>query len=95
MDFNWQEFIKPELLVLVPVLYALGIGLKKSSIKDNLIPAILGLGGVVLSALYLLGTSQFLGAKDVFMVLFLAITQGLLCAAASVFVNQMVKQAKK
>ena len=27
---DYQEFIKPELLVLVPVLYVIGLGLKKS-----------------------------------------------------------------
>ena len=32
---EYQEYIKSELLVLVPVLYIIGMGLKKSKIKDN------------------------------------------------------------
>ena len=32
MDF--QEYIKPELLVLIPVPYLIGMGLKKSTIAD-------------------------------------------------------------
>ena len=36
-----QELIKPELLVLLPVLYIVGVGLKKANkILDNYIPAI-------------------------------------------------------
>ena len=34
----FEEFIKPELLILIPVLYAVGIGLKKSRVSDTLIP---------------------------------------------------------
>ena len=33
MDF--QEYIKPELLVLIPVLYLIGMGLKKSAMPDK------------------------------------------------------------
>ena len=36
MDF--QEYIKSELLILVPVLYIIGLGLKKSKLKDKWIP---------------------------------------------------------
>ena len=40
MELN--EFIKPELLILIPVLYIVGIGLKKSKLSDTLIPLVLG-----------------------------------------------------
>ena len=36
-----REYISPELLVLVPVMYFVGIAIKKSKIKDNLIPLLL------------------------------------------------------
>ena len=38
-----MNFIKPELLILVPVLYTVGLGIKKSKVSDNYIPLILGI----------------------------------------------------
>lgn len=90
-----KEFVKPELLVLVPVLYLVGAGLKKSELKDKLIPAVLGLAGVLLAAMYIAATGVFAGAQDVIAGAFAALTQGILCAGASVYVNQIVKQAGK
>ena len=48
------NFIKPELLILVPVLYCVGLGLKRSKLSDRWIPLLLGAAGMGLSALYLL-----------------------------------------
>lgn len=90
-----QDYIKPELLVLVPVLYLIGMGLKKSAIADKLIPAILGVAGVVLAALYVLATSELSGGQSVAFAVFTAITQGVLVAGASVYVNQIIVQSKK
>ena len=82
------SYIKPELLVLVPALYALGAVFKKSEkVKDNFIPLILTAVSLVLSCLYVLGT-EGLSAVSVFT----AIVQGLLCVAAAVYGNQMFKQ---
>ena len=79
-----NNFITPELFALIPVLYLIGMGIKKTAwIKDGYIPAILGIIGIVLSCLYLEGVS------------FSAITQGVLCAGASVYVNQLIKQGGK
>ena len=36
---NYQNYIKTELLILVPVLYLLGAGFKKSQLPDKWIPA--------------------------------------------------------
>lgn len=85
-----QEYIKPELLVLIPVLYFIGAGLKKSEVKDKFIPWILMASGIVLSMLYVLGTSGI-----TMVAIFTAITQGILCAGTSVYVNQLVKQSNK
>ena len=52
-----KEVIKPELLVLIPVLYLIGMALKKSSVADTRIPWILGVASVILSLLYILATS--------------------------------------
>lgn len=47
MDYL-TDYIKPELLILIPVLYLIGMGLKKSqSVADRKIPLILGACGAV------------------------------------------------
>ena len=93
---NFEEFIKPELLILIPVLYLIGAGLKKSKkISDSLIPMILGGVGVLLSALWVLAMSDVLNGKEIAVAIFTAVTQGVLIAGASVYANQFIKQAKE
>lgn len=87
-----KEFIKPELLILVPVLYIIGVGLKSSACDNKFIPAILGTISIMLCALYVFATCDIEGAKQVAMAVFTAITQGILIAGASVYFNQMYKQ---
>lgn len=90
------QFIRPELLILAPVLYILGIGLKKSeSVSDKRIPLALGAVGIALSLAYVLGTSTLAGWRDVLLGVFTSVTQGILCAGASVYVSQLIKQATK
>ena len=91
-----REFIRPELLVLIPVLYIIGAALKKSGMfPDKHIPITLGLIGVVLAAIYIASTVSFVGSAEVFSAIFMAITQGVLCAGASVYFNQVIKQEGK
>lgn len=90
-----KEFIKPELLVLIPVLYLFGNGMKKSQIADKHIPILLGAISVSLSFLFIVATSTISGWQEALMVTFSGITQGILCAGASVYANQLIKQADK
>ena len=90
-----KEFIKPELLILIPVLYVVGIGLKKSKLSDTLIPLVLGGIAIVLSAAWVIVTSDISTLKDVASALFNSVTQGILSAGASVYVNQLYVQSKK
>lgn len=85
-----KDFIQPELLILVPVLYILGMGLKQSNVKDKYIPTFIGLMAITLSVVYVFGTTglSFLG-------LFTAVTQAILCAGASTYINQILKQVNK
>ena len=86
-----KQFILPELLVLVPVLYILGAGIKKTTlIPDKFIPIILGACGIILSCLWVITNAGFSATS-----IFTAITQGILVAGASVYVNQIVKQVNK
>ncbi len=93
MDF--QEYIKAELLILIPVLYIIGIGLKKSDFSNNKIPIILGISSVVLSSIWVFSTSDIMNIKDVASAIFTSITQGVLLAGASVYINQLYIQRKK
>lgn len=90
------NYVKPELLVLIPVLYFVGMGLKKSQdIKDKRIPYVLGTSGIVLSALYVFATSPVTSWQEILMAVFVALTQGIIVSGVSVFADQLVKQAKK
>ena len=97
MDFTEiaKEFVKPELLVLIPVLYLIGVGIKNAAIKDKFIPFILGIISIVLCGLYVFATSEITGAKEIAMAIFVALTQGILTAGASVYFNQLYKQSQK
>lgn len=90
-----QQYIREELLILVPVLYAIGMFLKKSILSDKWIPIVLGVTGIILSLLWILSTENIDSFQDFTMILFAAITQGILVAGSSVYVNQMYIQSKK
>ena len=92
---NYQEYIKTELLILVPVLYFLGIGLKKSKMPDKWIPLILGISAVVMSAIWVIATADISGVQEAASAIFTAVTQGVLVAGASVYANQLYIQARK
>lgn len=88
---NVNEFIKPELLALVPVLYIIGLMIKNTElIKDKFIPIILGTVGVVLSILYVMAVAPLSLTG-----LYTGITQGILVAGVAVYVNQLIVQTKK
>lgn len=89
MDFN--NYVQPELLILVPMLYGLGSVIKHTEkIKDNYIPSLLTAVGIALSCLYVLGTE---GINPVS--IFTSLVQGVLVAAGAVYSNQLIKQSKK
>ena len=93
---NIMNYIKPELLVLIPVLYFLGTGLKRSdAVLDKHIPLLLGAAGVALALLWVLASSDMAGAQDILQAIFAAVTQGILCAGCSVYVDQLGKQHGK
>ena len=92
---NYQDYIKTELLILIPVLYFIGIGLKKSKLPDKWIPIVLGVSAVVLSAVWVIATADINRLQEAASAIFTAVTQGILVAGASVYANQLYVQAKK
>ena len=59
------NYIKPELLILAPVLYLLGVALKKAqAFADKYIPLALGAAGVLLAVVWVLATTDMTNYKD-------------------------------
>lgn len=92
---NFQDYIKTELLILIPVLYFVGVGLKESRLPNKWIPMTIGIIGVILSAVWVFATSDVSCAKEIASAVFTSFTQGVLVAGASVYANQLYLQAKK
>jgi hypothetical protein len=90
------QYVKPELLVVAIVLYFLGTILKKSkTVADKYIPICNGVVGIILCTMYLLGTAATYTMQDCLIMGFTAITQGILVAGLSTYVNQLIKQGTK
>lgn len=91
-----KEFVRPELLVLIPVLYFIGMGLKQAqTFADKYIPVSLGGAGIVLSALWVVATSSITGPQAAALAVFTAIVQGVLVAGCAVYIDQIKKQSAK
>ncbi len=86
---NYGEYIRSELLLLIPVLNIVGAVLKKSRLPDRWIPLLLGGLGILLSATSVRPAQETGGA------VFTAVTQGILLAGASVYVHQLYVQSQK
>lgn len=87
------SYINPELLVLVPALFLVGMAIKRYGSDDRVIPMVLGLLGMLLACLY--GIATMKGGDSVAMVLFTGLLQGIFCAAAAVYAHQNYKQLTK
>ena len=91
-----MNYVKPELIVVAVALYFLGVALKQAqSVKDKYIPLILGGVSIVLCAIWVLATSEIGNGQQVAMAVFTAITQGILVAGLSTYVDQIKKQIHK
>ena len=91
-----MNYVKPELIVVAIVLYFLGMALKQAqSVKDKYIPLFLGSVSIVLCAIWVLATSEIRNGQQVAMAIFTAITQGILVAGLSTYVDQIKKQIHK
>ena len=87
------NYVKPELIVVAIALYFVGMALKQGqAIKDKYIPLILGGISILICAMYVFATSTCSTPQDIVMAIFTTITQGILVAGLSTYVNQIVKQ---
>lgn len=91
-----REYISPESIWLVPCLYAVGCMIKKSiRIDDTLIPTVLCLVGVFLSALVSFASCEPTNWMQWVILIAVSIGQGYVIAAAAICLNQLVKQHSK
>ena len=91
-----MSYVKPELLIVAVVLYFLGMWLKQAAfIKDKLIPLVLGIVGIFVCGIWVSATSHFATPQDLAMAVFASLTQGILVAGVSTYVNQLIKQNSK
>ena len=93
-----MNYVKPELIVVAVALYFLGMALKQAqAVKDKYIPLILGGVSIVLCAIWVLAlaTSEVGTGQQAAMAVFTAVTQGILVAGLSNYVNQIIKQTQK
>jgi len=91
MKIDFRSYIIPELVVLIPVLFALGWAIKKSKIiLPKRIPlALIGIG-IVLAVIWSVASNGFM-----LMSVWVGITQGVLCAGGAVLTHQLIKQGSK
>lgn len=93
---NIINYVKPELIVVAVALYFAGMAIKQSqAIKDKYIPLVNGGIGIILCGIYVLATSGCQTRPEIAMAIFTAITQGILVAGLSTYVDQLIKQRKK
>lgn len=90
-----KEMIRPEFAVGIPALYLIGLWLKRTAIADKHIPWILGACGVIGCMVWTAATLTAFDWQSMLAGMCSAVVQGVLCAGASVYVNQLVKQAGK
>ena len=73
-----------------------GVALRQAqAVKNKYIPLILGGISMVLCAVWVMATSEIETAKEGAMAVFTAVTQGILVAGLSNYVNQIIKQIHK
>lgn len=71
-----REYIDPQLLIVVPMLWGIGMAVKKSSIKNNFIPFILLVCSCAVVMLHLTGTNLITDSTALAGCIFAGLTQG-------------------
>lgn len=71
-----QEYIDPQLIILVPMLWGIGMAVKKSSLQNRFIPFILLVCSCFVVMLHLFSAKVVLDSMAVSACIFAAVTQG-------------------
>jgi hypothetical protein len=87
---EFKDFIKPELLLLIPILMGIASQLKAMpKVPDYVIPVVVDILGILFAGLYIAATAT---DANLAMSLFTGMTQGLLCSLAAIGLHQTIKQ---
>ena len=90
------NYVKPELIVVAIALYFVGMALKQAqAVKDKYIRLSLAESALQSVQSMCLPPAPAVPDKDIAMAIFTAITQGILIAGLSTYVNQIIKQTNK
>ncbi len=92
MEYNLFDYVRPELLILIPVLVIIGKIIKDSAVPNRWIPLMLGGIGIALGVAYML---VFPAELSLAQALLTGAIQGVLCAGCAVYGHQLYKQAKE
>lgn len=76
---NIQDYIKPELLILIPTCWGIGLMIKSTPLNNQWIPLVLALFSVSMSCLWVFAAVT----QSVAMGVFMGVTQGILCWLAA------------
>lgn len=95
MEAILVQYAKPELLILIPVLWLIGDIIKKTKLSSRFIPLIVGLIGIALAGIYMFATLEHYTAACIARGAFASITQGILCAGGSVYAHELIKNIIK
>lgn len=91
-----MAYVRPELLVIIPILMFIGKAFKNSKLfHDEIIPFVLGVVSIVMCGLYVLAVSSIDGWQSALTCVFNIIVQGILLAGVSTWGHQCYKQATK
>lgn len=93
---NFTSYIKPELLIVSVALYFIGTWLKQLPfVKNEYIPPLLGIIGIILCALWVFASCPLKSARNVSMAIFVSIVQGVVVAGVSTYIHQLLKKKTK
>ena len=91
----FAEFLHPDIMILVFVTYIVGIFLKSTNVKNELIPLLLTFFAIFMSSIKFISSTEVVTHKDILYIVFSSITQGVLVSGMAVYINQLIKQNEK
>lgn len=93
-----QDYIKPELLIITPVLYVIAKIIDGSHLKNDIIPWVLLLISIVLAGLYTFATTDITTIPKLIMAIFVSLVQGVLLSGTAIFggiIGNLMKKRKE
>lgn len=92
-----MTYIRPELVILIPVLMLIGKAIKNASwIKDEGIPFILGTVSILITSIWVLAVTDVQGGwQHILGCVFDILVQGILLAGTATWGHQCYKQGTK